>query len=132
MGLGDLFDVQEKLDRAFLFTIDGQMDELGFEIRVHPVTLQETPSDGDGLHRVVDALRPHGHDLNTFTVADVIGDGSRYRGRIAFRGYFKGHYSHHERLLLPTLLKNIPSGFITWALGAVNQRPFRPSGGGVE
>src|SRR6185436_13606381 len=122
------------LDRAFLFAINGQMNELRFEIRVHPVTLQESPSDRDSFHCVVDAFRSHGDDLNTLSIPNVVRNGARYSGGIAFCSYFEGHYRNHMLLLLPPLLKNIPVVFIAWAPGAVNQWafwPFDPSVGRV-
>lgn len=76
------------------------MDELGLEVCVHAIPFEEPASDGDGFNRVVDAFRPHRHDLNAFTVSHVVSDGPSHGGGITFCGDLERHDPNQEWLLL--------------------------------
>jgi hypothetical protein len=127
MLFSGFLNVQEEFDRALLFAVNREVDELRLEVCVHAVAFQETPGNSDGLNGVIDAFRPHGNNFNAFSISHVVGNGSSHGGGITFCGDFERHYRDQARLLLPPLHNHITRIFISRALGAVNQAPLHSS-----
>ena len=120
----------ETATSSFTVGLDGNLLDVEISQAELPLAVQAALQKATGyrnrLDGIVDAFGPHGHDLNTLAIPNIIRDSTSYRGRIAFSGDLERHYPNHVRLLLTPLLKDIHSGFITWAPGAVNQRAFWP------